>query len=191
MSRLALISAIVLVLVTGCGNRQLAGNAIGASGAEPTRETSAAPATPVRPHELRLNDKDPCALIPRSDWAKFHIEKPGNPKQQEAFKSPECLYSNSVGAFVIVLVITEGIGAWRSGERSATPKEEKPVKGFPAISLHRPEDKTGCDVVVDVADGQYLLATVVLHPDKLSALPERCDYAHQWAESAMNTLVAS
>lgn len=44
--------------------------------------------------------------------------------------------------------------------------------------------------VVDVADGQFLMATASPDPSDPSN-PERCDLAYQLAESAMKTLVAS
>jgi hypothetical protein len=180
--------AAIIALISGCGHNSSPGTPVAGERATPAPETTS---TPSRPRELRLNGKDPCALVPTSDWVRFHIEKPGKRKQDEILKSPECFYSNSVGAFDIKLVMAEGIETWRGGQRAAQPTDVEPVQGFPAISLHRPDDRTGCDVAVDVADGQYLLATVIVDIDKISKLPERCEYAHQLAESAMNTLVAT
>jgi len=140
---------------------------------------------------LRLDGRDPCALVPTADWAKFYIDRPGKSKQEETFKSPECFYGNGVGAFDVVLVVTEGIEAWLGGKRTAQPKDVAPIKGFPTISLQRPQDDSSCKVAVDLAEGQYLLTTVILNPDKVSAVPEQCAYAHMLAESAMSTLVAS
>ena len=188
MIRTAWIGVTIMVaLVSGCGSDSLVGNPVSAGNEMRTGDKSSAP---PRPRELRLDGRDPCALVPTADWAKFYIEKPGKAKQDETFKSPECFYSNSVGAFNITLVMTEDIDAWRGGKRAAQPTDVAPIKGFPAISLRRPEDRIGCDVAVDVAAGQYLLATVIIDIDKVSRLPERCDYAHQLAESAMSTLVA-
>jgi len=190
MTRPAWVGAatITLVLVSGCGSSPSAGIPVPVGNDMRSGDTTSVPA---RPRELRLDGRDPCALVPQSDWAKFYIEKPGKSKRDETFKSPECFYSNSVGGFDITLVVTEGIDAWRGGKRTAQPQDVASIKGFPAISLLRPADRSGCDIAVDVAAGQYLLTTVIVDLDKVSRLPERCEYAHQLAESAMNTLVAS
>lgn len=152
--------------------------------------TSSSRPAPARPRDLRLDGKDPCALVPKADWPKFHIERPGEQNEEPTFKSPDCFYSNSVGSFSVTLVITEGIEKWTDGTRSAVAAEAPPIAGFPAISLKRSTDKNECDIAVDVANGQYLLATVIVRPSQASQVPERCEYAHQLAESAMSTLVA-
>lgn len=144
---------------------------------------------PFRPQEIRLDGKDPCALIPEADRTRFYIERPGIPDQSKVYKSPECLYSTEVAAFNIILVVTEGIEKWTDGSKSAEAKEVAPVAGFPAIAATLPTIKFACDVVVDVASGQYLLASVMIDTGKDAQLPERCEYAHQLAESAMSTLV--
>jgi uncharacterized protein DUF3558 len=144
--------------------------------------------TPARPREIRLDGTNPCDLLPETEWPKFHIERPGKLGQEPTFKSPECFYSTNVAAFVVVAVNTEGINRWTDGSRRAVVEEVEPVEGFPAISITRREDKNQCDIAVDVAAGQYLLAGALLVPGDES-LPERCDYAHQLAESAMKTLV--
>jgi hypothetical protein len=89
------------------------------------------------------------------------------------------------------LVVTEGIEKWTDGSKSATVKEAAPVAGFPAISAYLPKDTHGCWVAVDVTAGQYLLVDVTIDTAKLSQVPERCEYAHQLAESAMSTLVGA
>lgn len=148
-------------------------------------------AGPARPRELRLDGKDPCALIPQADRAKFYLERPGEPKQNKQYKSPECSYSTDVGGFFLVTVLTEGIEKWTDGSRRAKATAVALVAGFPAISLTIPEQRQGCDVAVDVAEGQYLLATVIVISSKAAQVPERCEYAHQLAESAMKTLVGA
>lgn len=177
--------ALLGVLSSGCGVTLSAGNPVPVGNEMRTGDS------PARPREVRLDGKDPCGLIPRSDWRKFHIEEPGEPQRNEPLKSPQCFYNARVGAFGITLVTTEDIDAWRGGKRYAKDAEVAPVKGFPAISLKNPVYETGCDIAVDVADGQYLLAELIIDIDEVSRLPERCEYAHQWAESAMSTLVGS
>jgi hypothetical protein len=87
--------------------------------------------------------------------------------------------------------VTEGVEKWTDGSKSAQAKQVAPVDGFPALAATLPRDQHACDVVVDVAEGQYLLASVILISSKESQVPERCEYAHQLAESAMSTLVGA
>lgn len=171
-------------LPTGGSPTQASVTTIPRSGASSSHSTS------TRPREIRLDGKDPCALIPESDWPRFHIEKPGELRQQEPnFNSPDCFYSNDFLALGVTLVITEGIGEWIDGDRNGVVEQVVPIEQFPAISITRNGDQYHCNVAVDVADGQYLLVTVEPIISKVSELPERCELAHQVAESAMKTLV--
>ncbi|MFL6140382.1 MAG: DUF3558 domain-containing protein [Labedaea sp.] len=192
------IGSILLVsgLATGCTNTSAGqplptatGRTTDGTDASPSSNSSTSGSAPARPQELRLDGKDPCALVPQSDWPKFYIDKPGKPGQDETFKSPDCFYSNNVLGLGIALVVTEGINKWTDGSRTATAQQVAPIEGFPAISVTRNNDKYTCAIAVDVANGQYLWADVNLTPSKASQVPERCEYAHQWAESAMRTLV--
>jgi hypothetical protein len=130
-------------------------------------------------------------LIPQADRAKFYIEQPGERGQNEVYRSPECSYSTDVAGFRITLVMTEGIEKWTDGSKNAKVKEALPVAGFPAISIAVPPVDSRCDVAVDVAPGEYLLATALVDTRTESRVPERCEYAHQLAESAMSTLVGA
>jgi hypothetical protein len=192
-----LIGSIALVagLTAGCTNTS-AGQPLSTSSGPSTNVTdpgssnsSTSESVPVRPRELRLDGKDPCALVPQSDWPKFYIEKPGKLRQQDpTFKSPDCSYGTDVAGFGITLVITEGIGKWTDGSRSGITEQVAPIQGYPALSITRKNDQHQCGIAVDVAEGQYLLADLTLIPSKASQVPERCEYAHQLAESAMRTL---
>lgn len=177
--------ALLGVLSSGCGVTLSAGNPVPVGNEMRTGDS------PPRPRELKLDGKDPCALVARSDWSKFYIEKPGKSKQNATLKAPECFYGARVGGFVITLVMTEDIDVWRDGKRMAQFADVAPIKGFPAISLLTPGYDNGCDIAVDVAEGQYLIAGLIIDSDEVSRVPERCEYAHQWAESAMSTLVGS
>lgn len=198
MSHVVRISGLVgtMALLAGCttvsaGQPSPIGSATADSSASPESSTPTSDSSPARPREIRLDNRNPCTLVPESDWPKLHIEKAGTPGQEPTFKSPDCFYGGNLAAFDIVLVITEGIGKWTDGSRSGITKKVEPVEGFPAIAITRREDKNQCDVAVDVAKGQYLLAGVVVTPRTASQVPERCDYARQLAESAMKTLVKS
>lgn len=159
-----------------------------------TTQAGATPSTkrPAdRPREIKLDGKDPCALVPQGDWAKFYIEKPGIPQESKTFKSRQCFYGTNIGSFTVTLVVTEGIQAWNRGGRNADVADAEPIEGFPAISVAGKADRRGCYAVVDVADGQYLMSDVGVTPSAESKVPEKCEYAHQLAESAMKTLVGS
>jgi hypothetical protein len=177
------------VLMAACGG-SIDGQPVSApTTATETQETSEPSDPPARPHELRLNGRDPCALVPESMWPKFFIERPGLARESEAFKSPSCLYSTDRGSLSLTLVVTEGIEAWAEGQRLVQPREVAPIANFPTIALQRPNSDISCSVAVDVAKGQYLLAHVIPSQNE-SGVPEKCEYAHQLAETAMNTLVA-
>src|SRR2546429_3710068 len=134
---------------------------------------------PARPREIRLNGKDPCALVPKTDWPAFHIERPGKFYPTDGVgPSPDCEYDSAVGLFSIVLVTTEGIHEWDKGKRRTEPARVAPVHGFPAISLLLPGEDRGCDIIVDVAEGQYLEASAAIFLPDPTKVPERCEYAH-------------
>jgi hypothetical protein len=189
-ARLVLISA-VAAFISGC-TQPSAGSAVlpepgsGTTSGEPT-----ATSAPARPRELRLDGKEPCGLVPRTDWAKFDIDEPGTSRQDDIFKSPSCFYGTNTGGVELILVVTEGIERWTDGSRRGVAHETAPVAGFPAITVNKPGEKDACDVAVDVAKGQYLFATKMVISDRAETLPAPCDWAHQLAESAMKTLLAS
>ncbi|HEV2783369.1 MAG TPA: DUF3558 domain-containing protein [Actinophytocola sp.] len=195
MSRTAFattVLCVIAVLATSGCTESSAGNPVpGDTGSRSADGGSDGSPAPTRPRELSLAGKDPCTLIPRSDWPTFYIDKPGELRRDKTLGSPECLYLNDMGAFGLILVTNAGIEFWRDVKRSAEVTEAEPVAGFPAITVVLPGDDNRCDVGVDVAAGQYLLAGINLYDDKLSEVPEKCEYAHQWAESAVSTLAAS
>lgn len=149
-----------------------------AAGTEPSSE---------RPREIDLNGKDPCAQISQSDWSKFGIEQPGQRSVEPNLRSPRCYYPQ-VGD--LTLVVTEGIKAWSDRSHDAEITDVKPIEGFTTISIWNTVDRRSCYTAVDVADGQYLLTTVLsVNADVDKA--ESCGRSYQLAESAMKTLVAS
>jgi hypothetical protein len=154
-------------------------------------ETSSTKSSSERPREIALDGRNPCALVPESDFAKFYFEKPGEVQESKTFRSPQCFYGTNVASFAVTLVVTEGIEAWTNGGRNVDLADAEPVTGFPAVFLISKVDRRRCYAVVDVADGQYVMTDVAVTPSAQSKVPEKCDYAHQLAESAMKTLVAS
>lgn len=143
---------------------------------------------PDRPGGVELSGKDPCALVPAADLPGFEITKSGVPGQNKDFDSPECSYSGDNHGFRLMLVTNEGVEVWSDGSRDAEVAETEPVGGFPAITLAGELTPHRCDVVVDVADGQYLMTTVLPY-DSGAPFAETCELAHGFAESAMSTLL--
>ncbi|WP_253770187.1 DUF3558 domain-containing protein [Goodfellowiella coeruleoviolacea] len=172
----------------------LAGCSGGAPGAATTptgatTKTSATSAKPNRPQELKLSGKQPCELLPQQEWAKFFIEKQGKARENENFGGPECYYSNDVGYFDLHLNPSQGIEYWTEAETSEKIEYVDPVKGFPAVERGDTRDPGRCDVIVDVADGQYLRTVASIDKGRESQVPPRCELAHQLAEVAVTTLM--
>lgn len=150
--------------------------------APPSTET-----TSERPREIALDGKDPCALIPQTDWPQFEIKGPGNPSEDPTFKSPQCHFS---GVGQVTVVVTEGVEAWDDRTQSVEINEADPIEGYPTITMWNKLDERSCYAAVDVADGQNLLTTAAPNPQDPEE-PEACDLAYRMAVSAMSTLVAS
>ncbi|HEX6356317.1 DUF3558 domain-containing protein [Actinophytocola sp.] len=156
----------------------------GASSNPPT--TTSTETSSGRPRNIDLDDKDPCGLIPQSDWSKFGIEGPGQRSEEPNLKSPHCYYS-SVGD--ITLVVTEDIGAWDERGQDAEISDAEAIEGFPAIMIWNQVDERSCYTAVDVSDGQYLLTTAM----SIEAQANRtatCELSYELAKSAMKTLAA-
>lgn len=180
--------AAFLGLVTGCTTT---------SAGEPRPQDAAAGQSASegpspRPRDIQLDGKDPCELIPRSDYSDFYLEDPGKPGRNRTFDGDECTWDGTeVGYFAVVLITDQGVEMWLNGTTAAEGTEADPIADFPAYSVLLPEDEGSCFVTVDVADGQQLLVHVGIDRQKLSAVPPVCEYAHQFASSAMSTLVES
>jgi hypothetical protein len=155
--------------------------------AVPTSEqpstTSSAPAT--RPREVRLNDLDPCTLLPETDYGDYYLANPGKAGTDDQ-GAADCVWFGDVGYMGVTLVTYEGVEAWKNRLGQAEPTD--PINSFPAYTVTLPNDENGCSIVVDVAEGQYLNAQVGL--DSMPAeVTSVCDYAHQFATSIMSTLL--
>lgn len=140
-----------------------------------------------RPRDLDLTGKDPCVLVPEEDLSAFDIDKAGVPERNKDFDAPACYYSGNEHAYWVMLVTDEGIDAWSDGTYNAEVDEIDPVDGFPAITTYTDLDPNACDVVVDVADSQFLRTTVLPY-DSDVAFSESCELAHELAESAVSGL---
>ena len=142
----------------------------------------------TRPQEIKLDDVDPCALLPEADYEAYYLDEPGKPEQGDRGED-QCIWFGDVGYMGLSLVTFEGVEAQEDRYGQMEPTE--PIDGFPAFTLTLPEDEeNACFVLVDVADGQNLKVQVGLDSSR-DGLPTPCEYAHQFASSVMSTLVKS
>lgn len=157
---------------------------------EPSTLVITTPPQPTRPHVLKLDGKDPCALLKQPDLAKLHIDGPGRLGRSDVLKSGECTFTAQGASLTVTLVTTEGVDAWAPGKRLTFAVDERSIAGFPVKSLQRARSRGQCDLLVDVADDQYLLAGTYVPPAEAGRLPEKCVYARRLAEAVMASLLA-
>lgn len=188
-TRALLVAALLTGLAAGCTTTSTGDPrpADTTTSGDSTESTSTAP--PTRPREITLDTIDPCALIPQSDYPDYYMEEPGKPKKS-AKGAPECIWTGTrVGYFSVTLVMYEGVDALQES-RLGEAEPAEPIAEFPTYSVVLPDDENACFVAVDVAEGQYLITQVGMD-NKLAGLPPICEYTHQFAASAMSTLVKS
>lgn len=146
---------------------------------------------PPRPREIPLDDVDPCTLIPRADESDYYIDEPGESRVDDDGNA-ECLWvGTEVGYFGIKLDVSEGTETHLDGSYTVVGDIADPINGFGAVTYGLPGDEGACFVSVDVADGQQLVVQVGIDKSDLEDVPPICEYAHQFAASAMETLVES
>ncbi|GGM77160.1 hypothetical protein GCM10012275_54750 [Longimycelium tulufanense] len=191
-------STIAIALLAGCGN-----SSNGTATPQTTTPTEPAPrtttstpkTTPTRPREIKLDGKNPCELITPQQRARFGFEREPHTGTSKTYKSPECTFNTNAASYTITTVTAEGVEAWRTGGRSAQVDEQQPIQGFPTLATTLPDHPvykdSNCGIVVDVADGQYLLSTIQIIRSKASELPPKCEAARQFAEAAMATLTTT
>jgi hypothetical protein len=183
----ALAGLTMLAFITACGDSE-GGAPTPGTAASTTESTSTKPSS-ARPREIKLDGKDPCQLLTTEQLPALKIDRPGRPGNAPAFKAKDCSWTVTGASSRLAPVTSEGIEVWTSGQRTGQAEEMAPIAAFPTISVTVPSDKDRCDVVVDVADGQYLLATFSLSGFKPEEFPKPCDGARQLAEAAMQNLV--
>lgn len=140
--------------------------------------------------DLSLVDVDPCSLIPESDYPEFHLTGPGQPRQEDD-GSPQCLWTGTDAGYLGLTLDSESIEVWLDGSRAGDGEETDPILSFPAVEIADPGDSVTCFVAVDVSDSAHLLIQVGLNESPPADVPPACDYAHQFATSAMSTLADS
>ncbi|GAB2973338.1 hypothetical protein GCM10027184_23720 [Saccharothrix stipae] len=137
---------------------------------------------------MKLDGEDPCALLTAEQLAEFEIDGEGKPIPVKVYETTGCSWTATGAGYRLIPVATEGIEAWTSGERTAEANETGPVLGFPAITVTISSDTASCDVMVDTAEGQYLVASFT-GAERGDGGLEPCDGARRLAEAAMRNLV--
>jgi hypothetical protein len=175
----------LLTTITSCSSSE--GGTATPDTSSSTASTSAEP-SPARPSEIRLNDEDPCLLMTVEQLAEIGETTAPRPITEPTFDSPSCNFNATGASWSITTVLTEGAEAWTSGKRKGQASEIESIAGYPAITITLPTDDVACDIVVDVADGQYLYAGFEVSPSFADRFPKPCDGARQVAEAAMENL---
>ena len=191
VSPLVLLS--VFVVVVGCTTTS-AGEPRPQETSTGTSDTTGSPGSgdlPSRPREIRLDDVDPCKLVPEADRSEYYIDEPGEAGADDE-DNAECTWvGTEVGYFGYTLDVSEGIETRLDGSYTVVGDIADPIRGFGVVTYALPDDEGACFAAVDVADGQQLIATVGINKSDLDNVPPLCEYAHQFASSAMETLVES
>jgi hypothetical protein len=182
-----LVGIALVTLITACSD-SMGGTAAQGSTTPITESTSIKPSS-ARPRQIKLDGKDPCQLLTAEQLPSLKIDRPGRPGNASAFNAKDCSWTVTGASSRLAPVTSEGIDVWTSGRRTGQAEETPPIAGFPAISVTVVSDEARCDVMVDVADGQYLLATFSLSGFKPEEFPKPCDGARQLAEAAIQNLV--
>jgi len=177
----------VLAFIAACSKSER-GSPTPGTAASTTESTSTKPSS-ARPREIKLDGKDPCQLLTAAQLPPLKIDEPGQPGNAPAFKAKECSWTVTGADNRLAPVTSEGVEVWTGGKRTGQAEKTAPIAAFPAISVTVPSDEDRCDVMVDVADGQYLLATFSVSPSFRDRFPKPCDGARQLAAAAMQNLV--
>ncbi|MER5267195.1 DUF3558 domain-containing protein [Actinosynnema sp. NPDC002837] len=153
-----------------------------------TSSTSARPSS-ARPREIKLDGVQPCTLLTAEQLPALKIDRQGRPVTSDFYKTTACSWSVTGAGNRLTPVTKEGIEEWTGGKRNGQPNEIEPILGFPSITVTLPSDPAACDVMVDTADGQYLVAAFSVLPSFEDRFPEPCDGARKLAEAAMQNLL--
>ncbi|WP_192909802.1 DUF3558 domain-containing protein [Gandjariella thermophila] len=177
-------------LAAGCGTSQGGTPATQATPPSTASMTSTAATTPsvARPKALSMTGVDPCRLINPATLPALKIDQPPRPSQATRFdNAPRCGFNGIPAVYYITAISSAGIDVWSSGPSKVT--QLPPIAGFPAVQVTLAAEPERCDVAVDVANGQQLLATASVVPGFENRVPPNCDAAQQVAQAAMSTLL--
>lgn len=161
------------------------------AGQGPPSTAGSSTKSPVsRPRQLRLDGVQPCSLLTAAQQQQLQTH---NPKAafDNGLKAPVCDFYLNGGLYSLGIVTNDRASSWTDGSRPGQATNQAPVAGFPTVSHTDDLDPGACDVIVDTADGQYLVANMRILPGAESRFPEKCSGGHQLAEAAMANLLAS
>lgn len=179
----------------------LAGCTVNGPDPEPvggTEPTSTALALPKRPADLPVagaNDAEICTWLTGEQMTRLQVARP-SPVEKNGNNYSGCGYlsdGTGVNAGISLRVVPEGIESFLDKVDSAEgSRKTLDVKGFGAVQSQVPGgERLGCDVFVDVAEGQTLWASLALLTGggELDDA-QMCEKAGQAAEAAVTTLQA-
>ncbi|MFD1146334.1 DUF3558 domain-containing protein [Saccharothrix hoggarensis] len=184
-----LCAAAVVVLVAGC-SKTISGIPLPAGGAGAFPGTSpSSVSSPDRPREIKLDGAEPCGLLTEEQLPALQIDRAGRVVDNDFYQTKGCSWTVIGASSRLVPVTAEGISVWTEGKRAGQAAEIDPVRDFPAITVTLPNDGGRCDVMVDTAEGQYLVASFTVVPTYEDRFPKPCDGARKLAEAAMENLL--
>lgn len=179
----------LLVLVAACNSSEGGTATPSTPPASSVAESTSTKPSSTRPREIKLDGKDPCQLLTQEQLLALKFDRPGRSVDAPTYKTKGCSWTVSGPSTRITPVTSEGIEVWTSGKRTGQPVEIAQISGFPAFSVTLSSEEERCDVMVDTAEGQYLLVTYSVSPDYKDRAPKPCDGARQVAEAVMQNLV--
>ncbi|WP_086819526.1 DUF3558 domain-containing protein [Allokutzneria sp. NRRL B-24872] len=186
-----LLTILIATSVTACGSSE---------DPRPT-PTSAAQSTtrafPPRPKDISLKDVDPCQLLTDQQLEQLTYGRNRLPDKGSRLGEAQCSVGNDFGPMprlgsLISLVVSEDITAWLTPERQSglEGSQRISIAGYPALEITGKATKDDCQVVVDVADGQYLDILSAPNRGRGTSPEPYCVEAKRVAEMVMTTLLA-
>ena len=153
-----------------------------------TSTTTPATSASSRPRSISLAGLDPCSLLTPAQKTQLGLASARvDTSPAKAFNNaPACSWITDGDGYSFELITTEGISAWTSGTRQGKATPSAPINGFPTLSVTPPVPQQ-CYTVVDVADGQYLLAYIGADQADAATM---CDLVHTFAAAGMATLTS-
>ncbi|GAA4033073.1 hypothetical protein GCM10022247_67620 [Allokutzneria multivorans] len=154
-------------------------------------------AFPARPKTISLKDVDPCQLLTDQQLEQLTYGKNRLPDKGSRLGEAQCSVGNDFGPMprlgsLISLVISEDITTWLTPERQQGLEGTRQISiaGYPALEITGKLTKDDCQVVVDVADGQYLDVLAAPNHGRGASPEPYCVEAKRVAEMVMATLLA-
>lgn len=204
-SRRALPLLAAVALVASCSTSEVGQPVPGASsapttrtsepsGSEPPRQTSVE--VPPRPEDLPIEGVKPCELFTDKQVADMRIDRlrATTSTSDHNEGAPECVL-DLVGqtppiTASVMLVATEGVEAWLTGERNVQA-EPVVIDGYGAARFWlRGGTGAECNTAVDVADGQHVQVGLLL-PGEGWSQEKLCETTDRIAAAALATLRAA